>query len=146
MLCVFFFISQFVSDDKRIPHIMTQTHVRHAPGEIYLLFRKAKRPRQSTRRLIDVDVSYQLVESLEAMLASSKTKAMIDERHFIQAFISLWLSAEWLFTGPRLYGGGGGALIYCADKKKKWCPALSQGFNYSNTFPFYLLSELVAGH
>lgn len=118
-------------------------------GKICLPFRKAKRPRQSTRRLIDVDASYQLVESLEAMLTSSKTKAMIDECHFIEAFISLWLSAESLFTGPRLYGsggGGGGTLIYCADKKKKWCPALSRGFNYSNTFPFYLLSELVARH
>lgn len=37
--------------------------------------------------LIYVNGSYQLVESLDGMLAS-KTKVMIDDCHFIKAFIS----------------------------------------------------------
>lgn len=68
----------------------------------------------NTQQLIYVNGSYQLVESLEGMLAS-KTKAMIDDCHFIKAFISSWLSAESLFTGLLFYGIS--AEIYYDDKK-----------------------------
>lgn len=44
-------------------------------------------PSINTQQLIYVNGSYQLVERLEEMLAS-KTKAVIDECHFIKAFIS----------------------------------------------------------
>lgn len=69
---------------------------------------------QHTQHLIYVNGSYQLVESLEEMLAS-KTKPMIDDCHFIKAFISSWLSAESLFIGLLFYGNS--SKIYYDDKK-----------------------------
>lgn len=68
----------------------------------------------STQQLIYVNGSYQLAESLEGTL-TSKTKVMIDDCHFIKAFISSWLSAESLFTGSLLYSNR--SKIYYDDKK-----------------------------
>lgn len=102
------------------PRCSLETHGGYRSASIRAEFigacwRAKPRRHRAMRRLIDVRVSYQLAESLKAASAFPNSGLRLMSAILSRHSFPYDCQPQSLFTGPRLYGGGGGAQIYCAD-------------------------------